>query len=930
MAQSNTDSEDYNCEHRDHKDGQFNSNCPVNHGTPCSYKLSTTPSSTSSSSSQSSLAFSDAFGLPPALDGGWGWFVVLGAFMISLICDGCAFSFGVIFVYLVDEFHQTKSETAWVASIFYCLSMLLGPVASALTSRYGCRSITIIAGITSCVGFVSSAYVTSVWQLYITFGIIVGSSFSICYVSSVLTVAYYFDKRRSLATGLSVCGTGIGTFTFAPLIEFLSDMYGWRGAMILLGAISLNICVCGALFRPLTFTPEQRHKNHLNAFNRLARPVSRLSIPSRNRSRLHSTNSDTSDSCTSESEDDPLVLACYSQITLPTYVDADKDLIKMYLEKLPELRRSAFDPQLALQRFFKSKDTAKVSSKTHSPAICEKDSKQQKPSMTSVEYIKEFTFDNGDVADVEFDLNTENTGKKKKRKLNSKRNAERNAALSEKSVQDLTGKLLESTSSKLIKKTALSDQELKVKSQHIDSTLLSDKSMLVLTEKLTESVAAGKSQQSHHHQHRHKEKGVSIDKEENMPERPLERSQSEKTPSKLQCKTDSRVCLERAASEKLPAKLKCQPEDANRMDDLPQGSKSQQQRKIGKSGLGKTETFISQQDHPHNNNNNNERTCRVTKVTIENSCSDLGMMLMKKHSTYLILHRNDIFFRGSRVAKAACATSCPELSRLPSSDSESEDECCLLKCGPCMEPVVESMEDACDRKVISHPLFILLAISNFLLYFWADVPYVFVTDFALSRGISDSQATFLISVVGIVNTVGQVIYGLIGDQDWNLTVIYGISCIGSGLAVLLLPAATSYWLMSTLCGLFGFFVSANYSLMTVMLVGYLGLEKLAQAYGLIMMIQGLANLGGPPLAGWLVDINNSYEIAFPVAGGFIMLSGVIVFLLYIIRLCGRFCHYCQSPRRRSQSLQVSCASQTETSSRADWTNGPPAGNQELV
>jgi hypothetical protein len=58
--------------------------------------------------------------------------------------------------------------------------------------------------------------------------------------------------------------------------------------------------------------------------------------------------------------------------------------------------------------------------------------------------------------------------------------------------------------------------------------------------------------------------------------------------------------------------------------------------------------------------------------------------------------------------------------------------------------------------VITHPLFILLAISNFMLYFWADVPYVFVTDFAINRGIPDNQATFLISVVGIVNTIGQV------------------------------------------------------------------------------------------------------------------------------------------------------------------------------
>lgn len=55
--------------------------------------------------------------------------------------------------------------------------------------------------------------------------------------------------------------------------------------------------------------------------------------------------------------------------------------------------------------------------------------------------------------------------------------------------------------------------------------------------------------------------------------------------------------------------------------------------------------------------------------------------------------------------------------------------------------------------------------------------------------------------------------------------------------------------MAVLCGLYGFFVSANYSLITVMLVEYLGLDKLAHSYGLIMMIQGMANLGGPPLAG---------------------------------------------------------------------------------
>ncbi|XP_076444382.1 monocarboxylate transporter 9-like [Babylonia areolata] len=857
MAQSVKDSKDYtsvSCEepHRDQKDRQQKGS--VNSQTLHSAKLS---SSSSSSSSESSLvAFSDAFGLPPAPDGGWGWFIVLGAFVISLICDGCAFSFGVMFVYLVDEFQETKSQTAWVASIFYCLSLLLGPVASALVTRFGCRSVTVVAGVLACLGFVASSYVTSIWQLYFTFGVIVGASFSVCYVTSVLIVAYYFDKRRALATGLSVCGTGIGTFTFAPLCEFLGSLYGWRGTFLIMGAISLNICVCGALFRPLTFTPEQRRQRHLTAFQRLTRPVSRLSIPSRNRSRLHSTNSESSSSSSSDSEDEIAALAC-SQITLPTFVNADKESIQMYLDKLPELRRTTADPQLALQRFFKSRDIQLTNAQSRGSSS---------ESATKSNHIKgKSAKDDPHCEGDSEEILTESKEKRKKKKSSSRKKdkTEVSQGLSEKSMQQLTEKLLEG-----------SPEPGDVQVQ-ISKCCQTEKDIMLETS--------------------------------GMPARTLERTQSEKTPNKLQCKSESGTVLERSLSDKIPAKLICQGDTVVDRHMLPK----------------------SASDHRHK-----EVTNAPPASCIEPSSgsSNVGMLLMNKHSTYLILHRNDIFFRGSRAQKPIpCATSCPELSRLPS-DSESEDENCLVYHCPHLEPVVNTMENTFDRKIMGHPLFMLLALSNFFLYFWADVPYVFATDFALSRGIQESHATFLISVIGIVNTVGQVIYGLVGDQDWNLTVIYGISCIGSGLAVVLLPTAKSYWLMGVLCGLFGFFLSANFSLMTVMLVSYLGLEKLAHAYGLIMMIQGLANLGGPPVAGWIVDSSGDYNLAFPIAGGFIMMSGIIIFFLYIIRLCDRFCQYCcvhQSLWRR-QTEDGAGSSSKNNNDAVVWISGPPAAGQTVV
>ena len=70
---------------------------------------------------------------------------------------------------------------------------------------------------------------------------------------------YYF--RRSFATGLSVCGSGVGTFLIAPLTETLVREYGgWRGATVVLAGLVLNMCVCGALYRDLEWTIKKRTK----------------------------------------------------------------------------------------------------------------------------------------------------------------------------------------------------------------------------------------------------------------------------------------------------------------------------------------------------------------------------------------------------------------------------------------------------------------------------------------------------------------------------------------------------------------------------------------------------------------------------------------------------------------------------------------------
>jgi predicted MFS family arabinose efflux permease len=53
------------------------------------------------------------------------------------------------------------------------------------------------------------------------------------YVPAVIAVGFYFEKWRALATGVAVCGSGIGAFLMAPLCTALIDAFGWRGAVLI-------------------------------------------------------------------------------------------------------------------------------------------------------------------------------------------------------------------------------------------------------------------------------------------------------------------------------------------------------------------------------------------------------------------------------------------------------------------------------------------------------------------------------------------------------------------------------------------------------------------------------------------------------------------------------------------------------------------------
>ncbi|CAM9306088.1 unnamed protein product [Lampetra planeri] len=142
-------------------------------------------------------------GAVTAPDGGWGWVVLVATIVVLALTLAFPSCMGIFYTDLQNEFQASNSQTSWVPSI--------------MTS-------VLHAG---------------------------GLGFCFSFQPAVTILGHYFVRRRAFANAMSSTGTALGLCTLPFLGNFLHTELGWRGSFLVLGAVLLNCCVCGAVMRPL-------------------------------------------------------------------------------------------------------------------------------------------------------------------------------------------------------------------------------------------------------------------------------------------------------------------------------------------------------------------------------------------------------------------------------------------------------------------------------------------------------------------------------------------------------------------------------------------------------------------------------------------------------------------------------------------------------
>lgn len=174
----------------------------------------------------------------------YGYTIIGAGFFIQAVIWGISNSFGVFFDPLIQEFGWSRATISGAASLGFLVHGAASIGIGNLNDRFGPRLIMSVCALFLFSGFFLMGQVTTVWQLYLFYALIASAGLGGADVIPLSTASRWFQKRRSMMSGVIKVGTGVGMLVMPFFITWLILFAGWRHAFMALSGIILVSVVC--------------------------------------------------------------------------------------------------------------------------------------------------------------------------------------------------------------------------------------------------------------------------------------------------------------------------------------------------------------------------------------------------------------------------------------------------------------------------------------------------------------------------------------------------------------------------------------------------------------------------------------------------------------------------------------------------------------
>ena len=193
-------------------------------------------------------------------DGACAWFICFFALINNAIINGINQSFGVILGSLIESFGSSATTVSWIPAIHTSVWFLFAWISTMLTQKYGFRVVIIAGAIISCISHLAAACTNNFVFVLLTYGVIGGVGSGLRDSIGNIVCSYYFEKYREIATGIAMCGGGVGIALVGPLANFVNTQYGEQGVFVAFSLLSLL-----SIFLGVTVFPTECNKEDLES-----------------------------------------------------------------------------------------------------------------------------------------------------------------------------------------------------------------------------------------------------------------------------------------------------------------------------------------------------------------------------------------------------------------------------------------------------------------------------------------------------------------------------------------------------------------------------------------------------------------------------------------------------------------------------------------
>ena len=164
------------------------------------------------------------------------------------------YSIGALLTPVTEEFGWSRAQ--FQAAILFSsgLGALTSPIIGWLNDKYGPRRVALPSMMGLSVGLLAASQIEGeLWMLFLAYGMMALLGAGTIPVTWTRAIATSFFKRRGLALGLALTGTGICASVAPHYTVWLTDHYGWRGAYVGLALVPLVLAwpMLYFLFKPL-------------------------------------------------------------------------------------------------------------------------------------------------------------------------------------------------------------------------------------------------------------------------------------------------------------------------------------------------------------------------------------------------------------------------------------------------------------------------------------------------------------------------------------------------------------------------------------------------------------------------------------------------------------------------------------------------------